>query len=237
MPPLAPMQVRLGGAPSHTIPCQGYFVSAVALHSRTKQCICSAGQGSVQRCSTILQFDAEHGSLISPSVLKTVFTSLFELSAQSFRARSAWAVRTLVKMRTAIRSAILALILATAVTTSLSEDDPEIFDGCTADTYSVPTRQKISLFHQVNTVIIIIIKLTNTKLKHADTRDKFPITLWVLTKMKRCVWSVTSSRLSTRNLLSQYCICWHGFATFYFSFMPIWEFKLIRSPGNNIIHW
>ena len=81
------------------------------------------------------------------------------------------------KMRTAIRSAILALILATAVTTSLSEDDPEIFDGCTADTYSVPTRQKISLFHQVNTVIIIIIKLTNTKLNHADTRDKFPITL------------------------------------------------------------
>ena len=74
-------------------------------------------------------------------------------------------MKTLVKMRVAVRNIILALMLATAVTTVLPEEDLEIFDGCSADTYSVPTRQRISLFHQVNIIIIVIIILTNAKLK------------------------------------------------------------------------
>ena len=63
-------------------------------------------------------------------------------------------------------------MLAIAVTTVLPEEDLEIFDGCSADTYSVPTRQKISLFHQVNIIIIVIIILTKAKLKSREIRDK-----------------------------------------------------------------
>ena len=48
MPPLAPMQVRLGGAPSHTIPCQGYFCqcSGAALKNQAMHLQCRAGFGA-----------------------------------------------------------------------------------------------------------------------------------------------------------------------------------------------
>ena len=172
MPPIAPIQVEPGGAPSHAILTRTNFVSAVALHTMARQCICSAKQGLVQRCSAILHHDAAHGSLISPSVLNTAFTCLSKSSAQSSRTRSAWAVITLVKMRVAVRNIILALMLATAVTTVLPEEDLEIFDGCSADTYSVPTRQKISLFHQVNIIITVVRILTKAKLKSREICDK-----------------------------------------------------------------
>ena len=54
MPPIAPIQVGPGGTPSHAIPTRTNLVSAVALHSMTRQCICSAEQGLMQRCSAFL---------------------------------------------------------------------------------------------------------------------------------------------------------------------------------------
>ena len=111
--------------------------------------------------------------------------------------RSARAAITLVKMRPAVRNIILALMLAIAVTTVLPEEDLEIFDGCNADTYSVPTRQRISLFHQVNNIIISYHNTYQSKVKsHAKFAIKFLITLRVLTKNNKS--GVSSHKFKTK---------------------------------------
>ena len=239
MPPLAPMQVRLGGAPSHTIPYLGYSCqcSGAALKNQAMHLQCRAGSGAA----------LQHYSAVWCRARQFNLTFCLEDSLHQF-------IRTL-------RAVLQSEVSLSSEDTCEDEDrhkerHPGTHLGhsrhnvpfwrwpwniwwvyCGYLLRADPTKDFSFSPGQHSNYNYYKTYQHKAKLNHADTRDKFPITLWVLTKIKWCAWSVTSSRLSTRNLLSQYCICWHGFATFYFSFMPIWEFKLIRSPGNNIIHW